>query len=266
MKKHILGLIALVIAAAMTFGLSACSPRERSLSKIKETGVISVATSPDYPPFEFEDLSKSGEDRYVGLDMSLARFIAEELGVSLKIEAMDFDATLTALTSGRVDFAISGYNPNPERAKSVDFSDMYYIGEQCIIIRRSDEAIYRSIGSFDGKSVAAQSGSTQEVIAREQFSNASLELMVKVPDEVLSLQSRRVEGVIVDLPVARNYVNNNQDLMIADIKIPFEAEGFAAAVNKGNRELLMEINVIIKKAMDQGLIDTWAAEANERAS
>ncbi len=263
MKTSICRLLAAAVAAVMLLGLCACSQQTVTLEKIREKGSITVATSPDYPPFEFEDLTKTGDDRYVGLDMSLARYIASELGVTLKIEAMDFDATLTAITTTRADFGISGYNPNPERAKSVDFTDMYYVGEQCIIIRKADEALYKSIADFSGKSVAAQSGSTQEAIAKEQFASAKLELMVKVPDEVLSLQSKRVEGVIVDLPVARNYVNNNSDLMIADIKIPFEAEGFAAAVNKGNSELLAELNKIIKKAKDQGLIDQWAAEAND---
>ena len=70
------------------------------LKAIKEAGVLKVATSPDYPPYEFEDITKDGQDKYVGADMELAKYIADKLGVKLQIEAMAFDACMAAIGQG----------------------------------------------------------------------------------------------------------------------------------------------------------------------
>ena len=67
-----------------------------------------LATSPDFAPLEFEDLS-SGEAQYVGSDIELAKYIAEKLGVELEISAMDFSAVQAAIPSGQADIAISGF-------------------------------------------------------------------------------------------------------------------------------------------------------------
>lgn len=78
-----------------------------------------MALSPDFSPMEFVDSSKTGQEQYVGFDVSLAKFIAEELGVSLVIEPMSFDASQTAVYTASVPMSISGYSWTETRAETM---------------------------------------------------------------------------------------------------------------------------------------------------
>ena len=122
------------------------------LKAIKEAGVLKVATSPDYPPYEFEDITKDGQDKYVGADMELAKYIADKLGVKLQIEAMAFDACMAAIGQGRVDLTICGMVPKEERKTTMDFSDVYYNdGDQVIVIMKDSADQYKSLADFAGQ-------------------------------------------------------------------------------------------------------------------
>ena len=122
--------LAIIMAAAMAMtALTGCSGSKSKLEAIKEAGVIKMATSPDFAPMEFVDLSKSGQDKYVGFDVSLAKFIAEEMGMELEIMPMSFDACQAAVSTGKVDMSISGFSYTPERAENYNLSDYYYAGE-----------------------------------------------------------------------------------------------------------------------------------------
>ena len=91
--KNMKKFICLLLAALTVFALCACGSSEKSaLEEIKDSGVLTVALSPDYSPMEFVDSSKTGQEQYVGFDVMLAQFIADELGVKLEIQAMSFDA------------------------------------------------------------------------------------------------------------------------------------------------------------------------------
>ena len=104
-------------AAMLMAAMSGCGSSQNRLEKIKESGKLVLATSPDFAPLEFEDLS-SGEAQYVGSDIELAKYIAEKLGVELEISAMDFSAVQAAIPSGQADIAISGFARTEERAQN----------------------------------------------------------------------------------------------------------------------------------------------------
>ena len=107
MKK----MICLLLAALTVFALCACGSSDKSaLKEIKDSGVLTVALSPDFAPMEFVDSSKTGQEQYVGFDVMLAQYIADELGVKLEIQAMSFDACQTAVSTGSVPMSISGYS------------------------------------------------------------------------------------------------------------------------------------------------------------
>ena len=78
------------------------------LARIQERGELIVGTSPDFPPNEFIDSTKTGQAQYVGSDIELAKYIAEELGVKLTIKASSFDTVLANLQTQEIDLAISG--------------------------------------------------------------------------------------------------------------------------------------------------------------
>ena len=102
--------------ALMITTMTGCGSSQNRLDKIKESGKLVLATSPDFAPLEFEDLS-SGEKKYVGSDIELAKYIAEKLGVELQVSAMDFSAVQAAIPSGQADIAIAGFAKTEEREK-----------------------------------------------------------------------------------------------------------------------------------------------------
>lgn len=269
---------ALLLAMMMLFAMAACtkdasqsgsqqdgsSQNQTDSNSGKDTeegGQLVLGTSADFAPYEFHKMV-NGKDTILGFDVALARKIAEEMGKELVIKDMDFNSLLNELDNGTVDLVAAGLSPSEERKKQVDFSDPYYSGEQCCIIRKEDADKYTSLESFKGQQIAAQTGSIQEGIAKEQFAGSVLVSLPKLPDEIMSLSSGKVEGVIVEVAVANGFIAQNPDLMIADFEVPYEATGSCIAVKKGNTELLDQINAVIADVTASGEMDEMVNQAN----
>ena len=185
MKKLLCVCIALIFALSATAAMAESTDR---LAKIKADGKLVVATSPDYAPYEF--LDKDGNP--VGCDMALAQYIADQLGVKLEIQPMDFDTVLAAISTGSVDLAIAGMVPKEERKEAMDFSDIYYNdGNQIILIRKDDAETIKTLADFKGKTVAAQNGTLQQTLVTEQLPDATMEPITKVPDAIMMLMGRQ---------------------------------------------------------------------------
>ena len=116
MKK----MIAFLLAAILVLGCTACGSKKDEgndrLAQIKENGYIELCTEPYFAPFEYVDPTKTGDDQYQGMDLEVAKYIADKIGVDLKITALDFTAVLAGVADGKYDFAISAIAYSPERA------------------------------------------------------------------------------------------------------------------------------------------------------
>ncbi len=254
MKK----LISLCVALVMLVAASAMAEGTGRLEKIMADGKLVVATSPDYAPYEFLDT----EGNPVGADMALAQYIADQLGVELEIQSMDFDTVLAAVSTGKVDLAIAGMVPKDERKEVMDFSDIYYNdGNQIILIRAEDAETYKTLADFAGKKVAAQNGTLQQELVTEQLPDATFEPIAKIPDAVMMLMSGKVEGVALASVVANQYIANYPDLMICETPFEYEALGTAIAVVKGETALLDAVNGIVAEVVESGIYYQWIDEA-----
>lgn len=259
---------AAILAGTMVFALSACGAKPTAEDPTtpadtkKET--ITVGTSADFAPYEFHKMI-NGKDEILGFDISLAKQIAEDQGKELIIKDMDFNNLLTELNSGKIDFVVAGMSPSADRAKEVDFSDSYYTGSQSCVIRKEDADKYKALTDFDGKSVAAQTGSIQEGIVKAEMPGANIVLLAKVTDEIMQVSGKKVEATVVETAVAEGYVKQNPDLMIADFEVPYEAKGSCVAVAKGNTEMLDAINKTIKTVTENGKMDEFVVQANKDA-
>ena len=228
-----------------------------------QEGKLVVGTSADFSPYEFHIL-KDGKDQIVGFDMALAQAIADDLGLELVIKDMAFDSILIELESGTVDLGIAGFSPDPERAESVDFSDYYYMGGQCLMIRKADAEKYTSFDSLKGLPVGAQSGSIQEGLAKENAPESSLVSLTSIPNVIMELKSGKIEAAFMETVVAEGYVKTQDDLMIA-MDVPYDVEGSAVAIKKGNDALTAAVNATIKKVLENGDMDKFIQEANALA-
>lgn len=231
------------------------------MKRVKESGKLILGTSADYPPYEFHK-SINGKDEIVGFDIEVAREIAKDLGVTLEIKDMKFDGLLAALDQGVIDIVVAGMSPTPERAKSVDFSDVYYQSKQMLVVRAEDKDVITSKDAMSGKTIGVQKGAIQETIAAEQFSTSTPMALGKISDLVLALKSKRVDAAIIEYPVALANTNANPDLFMTAIEIPMESEGTAAAMKKGNPDFVESVNKTLERLISEKLIEQFVADAN----
>lgn len=233
------------------------------LKSIQESGVLKVATSPDYPPYEFEDITKSGQEKYVGADIELAKYIAEKLGVKLQIEAMAFDACMAAVTEGRVDITICGMVPKEERKLAMDFTDVYYNdGDQLVVILKEDADKYKTLADFGGKGIAAQNGSLQYDLVTKQIPDATCEQISAIPDGIMMLKTGKVAGIALASVAADNYVANYPELVVCEQKFDYTSLGVVAGVPKNEPEFLEKLNEIIKEVEESQIYYKWIEDAS----
>lgn len=299
MKKTV-KILSLILALAMMFSLAACgskaeeTPAEApaedapaaenaedpaavdystaSLDEIKAAlttvvdGKLTMATSPDFAPYEFYAIDEKGNPTLAGFDVALAGYIAEYLGLELEVIPMDFDGIVNELMAGNVDIGMAGISPKPERATAMDFSDVYYEGGQCFVTVKDKADSFKTMEDLNqaGLSIAAQNGSIQMDLANQFSADADVVPLVKVTDIIAELVSGKLDGAYVETLVAESYAKNYPELQVA-MEVPYEAEGNVVGVQKGNAALLAGVNMALKAAIDDGSFAQFVADANELA-
>ncbi len=101
---------------------------------------------------EFEH-TVNGKTEYAGVDIDLAKKIAKDNNLKLKIVNMSFDSLLGALKTGKIDIIISGMTSTPERKKQVDFSDSYMMTKNIMLVKKDKVNEYKDIKDFNNKKV-----------------------------------------------------------------------------------------------------------------
>ncbi|HAR4457953.1 TPA: ABC transporter permease subunit [Staphylococcus aureus] len=253
--------LGLLISSAMVYiNPAAYAEQDQKWEKIKERGELRVGLSSDYAPMEFEH-TVNGKTEYAGVDIDLAKKIAKDNNLKLKIVNMSFDSLLGALKTGKIDIIISGMTSTPERKKQVDFSDSYMMTKNIMLVKKDKVNDYKDIKDFNNKKVGAQKGTEQEKIAQTEIENASITSLSRLPDVILALKSGKVEGVVVEKPVAEAYLKQNPKLGISNVKFNEEEKDTVIAVPKDSPKLLSQINKTIKEVKDKGLIDKYMTNA-----
>ena len=270
--KKITGII---VTALALFALGACGSSggssssssdksDNQLAAIKKSGVLKVATSADYAPFEFHTMV-DGKDKIVGSDIDLVNEIAKELGVKAEVSDMSFNTVLASLKEGKSDIAISAISATDERKEQFDFTDNYYNPPQVVINKKNKDA-YTSTDALKDKNVGAQKGSIQEDVVKTQIEGSKLVTIDKVPNMVVEVNQGSLDAMVVEKTIAESYIAQNPDLTIADIALkPSADEAFAIALPKGSSDLQKELNTIIKKLNDEGKVEEFIKKNNELA-
>ncbi len=262
MKKF----VAMILAVLMICGLFAGCGASSSGLTVKE-GKLTVATSPDFAPFEFYSLDEAGKPTLAGFDVALAQYIADYMGLELEIIPMDFDGTLSELTSKKVDLSMAGYSPDPARENSMAFSDVYYTSGQAFICTRKNVSKFSTIADANKAEyqVGVQIGSIQYGLAQENTPDADIVQLSKVTDIIAEVLSGKLDGAFVETAVAETYIKNYPELTIA-LDVSYEKDGYVIGVSKGNEALLTSVNEAIAKAKEDGSLAKFIEEANVQAA
>lgn len=267
MKKILAMILAAILVLSVFAGCSVedgAGPGENTynLKTVKE-GYLTVATSPDYAPYEFYDMS-SGKAELAGFDIAMAQYIADYLGLTLELVTMDFDGVLLEIQNKKCDLAMAGLSPRADRAELMDFSIIYYTSEQSLV-------------TFDGKitsleqandpsvKIGVQTGSIQEGLAQENTPNADIISLAKVTDIIAELVSGKLDAAFIETPVVNAYKATYEGLGIV-CTIPEEDNGNIIGVCKDNADLLKYVNEAMQKALDDGTFNTFVKAAIEAAT
>ncbi len=220
-----------------------------------QDGVLTFGTNPEFPPFEF--VAANGViDQYDGIDMAIAKQIAEENGMTAAIESMEFDSLLIALQNGQIDAVIAGMTVTDERKEAVDFSVPYYTATQVMIVKE-DSDIAKASDMADKKICVVQ-GYTGETCVSDM--GYDYEAFKKGTEAVLELVNGKCDVVVIDSATAQKYVDDNEGLKIVEDPDAFDSEEYAIAVQKGNTQLLDMINSAIEAKLADGTISALSAQ------
>lgn len=265
MKK----IFAIVLALAMILSCAACGSSKAKgdlLEEIKAQGYIELCTEPYFAPFEFVDPSKTGDDQYVGVDIEIAKYIAEKIGVELRIVPLDFTAVLAGIADGKYDIAISAIAYSPSRAEAMRLSNVYKpnSGGYGFLTRTEDVDKYSSVEDLKDAVVITQSGSVQESLYNQNVKACKeFKLVANMTDGYLAVAEGKADVCICSTDSAQLYADANGGLAVPDFRFEVDPNmnGTVVAMPLKDSESLLEVvNEAIAELNAQGKIDEWNEE------
>ena len=244
----------------------AAEPAAEELTTVTP-GVLTVATSPDFAPYEFYAIDENGEPVLAGFDIAMATYVADHMGLELEIIPMDFDGVLAELANGTVDLGVAGLSPDPDREDAMDFSDIYYEGGQAFVCINDNKDLFPTLADANNAEyqIGAQTASIQYDLALENTPDADIIMLTKVTDIIAELINGKLDGAFIETAVAESYAKNYPELYIAH-DVPYDVAGSAIGVSEGNAALLAAVNAAIADCLADGSMDAFVAEANELAT
>ena len=279
MKKIIALVLALTMLGCLFAGCGASEETDtadyssmtieelKPLLKTVTDGKLTVATSPDFAPYEFYALDEAGNPTLAGFDVALAGYVADYLGLELEIVPMDFDGTITELGNKKCDLSMAGYSPDPAREIVMDLSDIYYTGGQSFVTVKGSEDLFPTLADANKAEyqIGAQVASIQYDLAVENTPDADIVTLTKVTDIIAELLSGKLDGAFIETAVAETYAIVYPDLVVLH-EVPYDQEGSVIGVSKDNGALLAAVNLAIASALEDGSMDKFVAEANDLAT
>ena len=250
--KKILALVLCALMILTTLCLTSCGAKGKTLEQVKSAGKLTVATSPDFPPFE----SLEG-DKVVGIEVDILKIVAEKLGVELEIVSMDFDAVLLGIQSAKYDCGMSGITATDERKENMLFTTPYYNAAQVIVVKEGSSI--QGKADLTGKSVSVQTGTTADAGCTDAGLN--VQAFAANADAKAALTTGKVDAWVVDNLTAQQMVEEGDGLVILAEKMTDEPYAFAFAF--GSEDLVAEIDTILKDLIADGTIEGIFAEYGE---
>ena len=249
MKK----IIALVLMTAMLLcAFASCGAKGKTLAQVKEAGKLTIATSPDFPPFE----SLEGNE-VVGIEVDIMKLIAKELGVELEIIEMDFDSVLLGVQSAKYDCGMSGITASEDRKQNMLFTSPYYNAAQVIVVKAGSDIAGKA--DLEGKKVSVQTGTTADAGCTD--AGLDVQAFAANADAKAALTTGKVDAWVVDSLTAIQMVEEGDGLVVLEEKMTDEPYAFAFAF--GSEDLVAEIDAILADLIADGTVESIFAEYGE---
>jgi arginine/lysine/histidine transporter system substrate-binding protein len=269
MKK----MMAVLLAGVMVLSMAACgsSKKEDTTAADKETtkaeteaesdteaadsgesdGTLIMATEAGFAPYEYTEDGST----VIGVDVDIANEIAKAMGKELVIQNMNFDSALLAVQQGKVDFAAAGISVTPEREEEMDFSIEYTTSKQVVVVNKSAGRVASVDDLTADTVVGVQGGTVADTYCQDDLGTKDLKQYAKFMEAAMDLKNDKIDCIIMDSLPAEQMVEQNDELEILDGEVL--TDKYAIAVQKGNTELLDQINEVLEKLVAEGKIDEF---------
>lgn len=251
MKK----VLSVLLVGACILSMTACgAKKEADGDKGEKKEKLIVGTEAGFAPYEY---MKGNE--VVGIDMDIAKAIADDMGMELEIKNMDFDGALLAVQSGKLDFVAAGVSIDEERLEVMDFSHEYVNSTEVVVVNKANPTV-SSIDDLDGKVVAVQQGNIADIWVsdEENCKPSDIKRYTKFAQAAEDLKNGKVDCIVMDQYPAEELVAANEAVLTILDGTLFE-DKYAIAVKKGDKEMLDEINKVIDKLIADGKIEEFTA-------
>ncbi len=235
MKKFIKIMAAVMALVMMVSCFAGCGA--------KEDDKLVMATNAEFPPYEYKE-----GDQIIGIDAEIMAAIAEDLGMELVIEDMEFDSIIPAVKSGKADVGAAGMTVTEDRLENINFSDTYATAKQVVIVKEDSDV--KTLDDLAGLKIGVQQGTTGDIYASDDYGDENIERYSKGYEAVQALTQNKVGAVIIDNEPAKVFVEQTAGLKILDEA--YADEEYAICVAKENTELLEKINASLAKLKESG--------------
>ncbi len=225
---------------------------ETSAAEAREDdGKLIMATEAGFAPYEYTEDGST----VIGVDVDIANEIAKAMGKELVIQNMNFDSALLAVQQGKVDFAAAGISVTPEREEQMDFSIEYTTSKQVVVVKK-DAGRVASVDALNADTVVGvQGGTVADSYCQDDLGTKDLKQYSKFMEAAMDLKNDKIDCIIMDSLPAEQMVAENDDLEILDGEV--FTDKYAIAVQKGNKEMLDQINEVLQKLVDDGKVDEF---------
>ena len=247
MKKLTAFALALVMALGLLSGCGSSNsdrntPSGDDASDAAAKTKLVVATSPDFPPFE----SLEGSE-LVGIEEDILKKVAEKMGMELDLQQMDFDSVIPGVQAGKFDLGMSGITVTDKRKENVDFSSVYFMAAQAIVVTADSGIIGKA--DLEGKKVSVQTGTTAE----EYCMGNGYEVLAFTAnnDAAAALTAGKVDAWVVDNEVALAMA---PELGLTVLDEAMTSEPYAFAFQKGS-ELVAPFNEALDALLADGTVE-----------
>jgi len=252
MKKF----LAIILALAMILSFAACGEKKEAQPAAAEAGVKTVqagklimGTNAAFPPYEF--ISDEDGETIVGIDAEIAGLVAEELGLELVIEDMEFSSIISAVQTGKIDIGLAGMTVTEERLKNVNFSSTYAQGVQVVIVPKENSKV-ASLDDLSSAKIGVQESTTGHIYCEGEFGADAIVAYSTGVFAVQALLNGDVDCVVIDNEPAKAFVAANEELTILDSE--YAVEDYAAAISKDNPDLLEQFNKVLDEKISDGTV------------
>ncbi len=241
----------LVLIILMMIVLVACSDKDTETEQATQDAtknVLVMATEAKTPPYVYY----SDDDAIIGIDVDVARAVANYLGMDLKIENMAFASILSSVKNGKADIGMAAIMPTEEWSNNVNFSDTYANSIQVIITRLGSDITGPE--NLADKSVAVIKNTIGELYVKSDYPNANVQSFANGAAAARALQKGKVNAIVIDREPAKALVLEYKGLVI--LNEDYSAEDYAIAISKANKELKSRINDALTALKEDGTLQT----------